>query len=213
MNNIAGLTLNEWTQKFWEWLYHLSDESSPVTVVGPARSWRFAGRQPTEFQTACQTQDGESVWFVAPAPYAEPNSVVQLNIPAGNWWLLAAPATVSTALEYLPSIKTEDKLREFILKDIHKTYELWTIYDGFSVEWYYVNNTDNLIEIKNIPKSRPNIIRPNETSNDIIRTMQVGYWNLIGPVEAGDHLLTMHSKSPIYRVDITYQITAVGPMI
>ena len=42
----AGLTLSEWTKKYWEWLFQLSDEANPVTSVGPSRSWRYAGRQP-----------------------------------------------------------------------------------------------------------------------------------------------------------------------
>lgn len=212
-HNVAGLTLSDWTKKFWEWIYQLTDESSPISVVGPARPWRFAGRQPTEFQMDRQSKFGESVWFVAPAPYAEPNSVVQLNIPVGNWWILVAPATSAAAYEYFPSIRTEGKLKDFVLKDIAKTYELWTIWDGFSVDWHYVNNTDKVIQIKDIPnnKSKTNIIHRGPNTNSTITTMQAGYWNYFGPVKAGDHLLTIHSRSPIYRVDITYQVSAVGP--
>lgn len=212
---VAGLTLSEWTLKFWEWLQGLSDESNPVTVVGPARPWRFAGRQPLGYQKDDQLKYGESVWFVAPAPYAEPGSVIQITLPEGRWYLLVAPATTCAALEHFASIRSLNKLREHVLKDIHKTYELWTIFDGFSVPWYYVDNTDRLIKIR-LPESSTNkpknIINPvTNVPNNEIHTAQAGYWNLIGPVWMGDHLLTIHSRSPIYRVDVTYQISAVGP--
>jgi len=147
----AGLTLSDWTKKFWEWLFQLSDEANPVTVVGPSRPWRYAGRQPTQFQKECMEKHGESVWFIAPAPYSEPNSVIQLNIPVGNWWFLIAPAIASSSQQLYPSLDTIDKVRKNVINDINKTNELWTIFDGFSIPWYYIDNTVSFIEIKNVP--------------------------------------------------------------
>ena len=208
---VANLTLSEWTKKFWEWLYLLSDEANPVTSVGPARPWRYAGRQPTEFQKECMEKYGESVWFVAAAPYAEPNSVIQLYIPEGNWWLLIAPAIASSSRQFYPSLDTIDKVRQHVKEDINKTFELWTILDGFSIPWYYVENTDSFIETKGVPiKDSKNMMHHN-LGDDTIQTLQCGYWNFIEPVIPGEHLLTIHSRSPIYRVDITYQLSVTGP--
>ena len=36
----ASLTLSDWTKKFWGWLFQLSEEANPVTVVGPSSPWR-----------------------------------------------------------------------------------------------------------------------------------------------------------------------------
>ena len=206
----AGLTLSDWTKKFWEWLFQLSDEANPVTVVGPSRPWRYAGRQPTRFQKDCMKKYGESVWFIASAPYSEPNSVIQLYIPIGNWWLLIGPAIACSSQELYPSLDSIDKVRKHVNEDIGKTNELWTIFDGFSIPWYYIDNSDKFIEIKNVPiKESKNMAHQNLEGT--IQTLQCGYCNLIKPVVPGEHLLTIHSKSSIYRVDITYQLSVTGP--
>jgi hypothetical protein len=207
----AGLTLSDWTKKFWEWLFQLTDEANPVTVVGPARSWRYAGRQPTQFQKECMEKYGESVWFIAPAPYSEPNSVIQLHIPVGNWWFLIAPATACSSQQIYPSLDTIDKVRRHVKEDINKTSELWTIFDGFSIPWYYIDNTIKFIEIKDVPIKESKNLSHQNLESDTLQTLQCGYWNFIGPVIPGDHLLTIHSKSPIYRLDITYQLSVIGP--
>ncbi len=207
----AGLTLSEWTKKFWEWIFQLSDEANPVTSVGPARPWRYAGRQPTQFQKECMEKYGESVWFIAAAPYAEPNSVIQIYIPVGNWWFLIAPAITCSSGQLYPSFNTIDKVRKHVKEDINKTFELWTIFDGFSIPWYYVDNTDSFIDIKGVPTKESKNMLHQDLAGDTIQTLQCGYWNFIEPVEPGDHLLTIHSRSPIYRVDITYQLSINGP--
>ena len=208
---VAGLTLSEWTKKFWEWLYQLSDEVNPVTTLGPARPWRYAGRQPTQFQKECMEKYGESVWFVAPAPYSEPNSVIQLYIPLGNWWFLIGPAITSSSQQVHPSLNTIDKVRKNVMDDIKKTYELWTILDGFSIVWYCIDNTDSFIEIKNVPTNKSKNMVHSDLDDSNIQTLQCGYWNFIEPVTPGDHLLTIHSRSPLYRVDMTYQVSVTGP--
>lgn len=210
---VAGLTLSEWTKKFWEWLYQLNDEANPVTTVGPARPWRYVGRQPTQFQKECMKKYGESVWFIAAAPYAEPNSVIQLYIPVGNWWLLIAPAIASSSQQLYPSLNTIDKVRKNVMDDINKTFELWTIFDGFSIPWYFIDNTNSFIEIKDVPTKGSKNLMHRDLGDAKIQTLQCGYWNFIEPVIPGDHLLTIHSRSPIYRVDITYQLSVTGPII
>jgi hypothetical protein len=207
----AGLTLSDWTKKFWEWLFQLSDEANPVTVVGPSRPWRYAGRQPTVFQKECMEKHGESVWFIAPAPYSEPNSVIQLYIPVGSWWLLIGPAITCSSQQLYPSLDTIDKVRMHVKEDINKTYELWTIFDGFSIPWYYIDNTGSFIEIKDVPIKESKNMSHQNLEDDTIQTLQCGYWNFIEPVIPGEHLLTIHSKSSIYRVDITYQLSVTGP--
>jgi hypothetical protein len=207
----AGLTLSDWTKKFWEWLFQLSDEANPVTVVGPSRPWRYAGRQPTQFQKECMEKHGESVWFIAPAPYSEPNSVIQLYIPVGNWWFLIGPAVTCSSQQLYPSLDTIDKVRKHVKEDINKTYELWTIFDGFSIPWYYIDNTDSFIKIKDVPTKESKNFSHQNLKDDSIQTLQCGYWNFIEPVIPGEHLLTIHSKSPIYRADITYQLSVTGP--
>jgi hypothetical protein len=208
---VAGLSLSEWTIKFWTWLYQLSDEANPVTTVGPARPWRYTGRQPTQFQKECMEEHGESVWFIAAAPYAEPNSVIQLHIPVGNWWLLVAPAIVSSSQQMYPSLDTIDKVRKNVIDDINKTFELWTIFDGFSIPWHYIDNTNRFIEIKDVPEKGSKNMMHQDLGDSKMQTLQCGYWNFIEPVVPGDHLLTIHSRSPIYRVDITYQLSVTGP--
>jgi hypothetical protein len=208
---VAGLTLSEWTIRFWTWLYQLSDEANPVTTVGPARPWRYAGRQPTQFQKECMEKYGESVWFIAAAPYAEPNSVIQLHIPVGNWWFLVAPAIASSSQQDYPSLDTIEKVRKNVMDDINKTFELWTIFDGFSIPWYYIDNTYKFIEIKNVPENGSKNMMHRDLRDRKIQTLQCGYWNFIEPIAPGDHLLTIHSRSPIYRVDITYQLSVTGP--
>jgi hypothetical protein len=209
---VAGLTLSEWTKQFWEWLYQLDDEANPVTTVGPARPWRYAGRQPTRFQRECMEKYRESVWFVAAAPYAEPNSVIQLYIPGGSWWFLIAPAIASSSPQLYPSLNTIDKVRKHVIDDINKTFELWTIFDGFSIPWYYIDNTGSFIQINDVPTKESKNMMHREIGDGKIKTLQCGYWNFIEPVIPGDHLLTIHSRSPIYRVDITYQISVTGPI-
>lgn len=207
----AGLTLSEWTKKYWEWLFQLSDEANPVTAVGPSRPWRYAGRQPTQFQKECMEKYGESTWFIAAAPYSEPNSVIQIYIPVGNWWFLIAPAIAISSRELYPSLDTIDQVRKHVKDDVNKTFELWTIFDGFSIPWYYIDNTDSFIEIKGVPiKESKNLLHQN-LGDDAIQTLQVGYWNLIEPVTPGEHLLTIHSRSPTYRIDVTYQLSVTGP--
>jgi len=213
ISTIAGLTQKDWSEKFWEWLLQTSDEANPLTTVGPARSWRYAGRQPTEFQKQCLEQHGESVWFIAPAPYAEINSVIQTFIPVGTWWLLVAPFIGVSAQEFYPSLDTLEKLRQNVVDVTDTVSELWTIYDGFSVPWYRINNTQSLIPIHNIPiKKTKNILQTDLQKTDgVIQTVQDGYWNFIPPITPGGHLLTIHSKAPTYRVDVTYNIHATGP--
>lgn len=207
----GGISLSEWTKKFWEWLYQTPDEANPLTTVGPARPWRYRGRQPTEFQKECLDKYGESVWYIAPAPYSEPGGIIQIDIPIGDWWLLIAPATSLEATQIHPSLNTMDKLRRQIIHDTDAFYELWTILDGFSIPWYHVDNTDELITIENIPTSKhKNIIRQ-DLPDGIIHTIQLGYWNLVRPEYIGAHILTIHSRSPTYRVDITYQLEMPGP--
>lgn len=209
---VAGLTLSDWTKKFWEWLYQLGEEENPVTTVGPARPWRYAGRQPTKFQKEGMEKYGESVWFVAVAPYAEPDSVIQLYIPVGNWWLLIAPAIASSSQQLYPSLNTIDKVRKNVMDDISKTYELWTILDGFSIPWYYINNTDSFIEIKDVPTKESKNMMHRDLGEGKMQTLQCGYWNFIEPIIPGDHLMTIHSRSPIYRVDVTFQLSVTGPI-
>jgi hypothetical protein len=209
---VAGLNLSDWTKKFWEWLFQLRDEANPVTVVGPARPWRYAGRQPTQFQKECMKKYGESVWFIATAPYSEPNSIIQLYIPVGNWWILVAPAVASSSQQFYPSLNSIDKVRKNLMDDINKTIELWTILDGFSIPWYYIDNSDTFIEIKDVPANESkNMMHRDLAADSKMQTLQCGYWNFIEPVTPGDHLLTIHSRSPIYRVDITYQLSVTGP--
>jgi hypothetical protein len=208
----AGLTLSDWTKKFWDWLFQLSDEANPVTAVGPSRPWRYAGRQPTQFQKECMEKHGESVWFIAPAPYSEPNSVIQLYIPVGNWWFLIGSAIACSSQQLYPSLDSIDKVRRHVNEDISKTNELWTIFDGFSIPWYYINNTDSFIDIKGVPTKESKNMSHQNLREDIIQTLQCGYWNFIEPVAPGEHLLTIHSKSSIYRVDITYQLSVTGPL-
>ena len=43
-----------------------------------------------------------------------------------------------------------------------------------------------------------------------IHAVQCGYWNWLRPLPRGDHLLHIHSKSPTYRVDITYQLSVAA---
>jgi hypothetical protein len=207
----AGLTLSDWTQKFWDWLFQLSDEANPVTAIGPSRPWRYAGRQPTQFQIECMEKHGESVWFIAPAPYSEPNSVIQLHLPVGNWWLLIAPATACSSPQIYPSLNSLDKVRKHVYEDIGKTTELWTILDGFSIPWYYIDNTDNFIEIYGVPTKESKNMPHLNLKDGTIQTLQCGYWNFVEPVVPGEHLLTIHSKSSIYRVDITFQLSVAGP--
>lgn len=208
---VASLNLSDWTKKFWEWLYQLRDEANPVTAVGPARPWRYAGRQPTRFQKECMKKFGESVWFVAAAPYSEPNSVIQLYIPVGNWWLLVAPAVATSSQQFHPSLNTIDKVRKNLMDDINKTFELWTILDGFSIPWYYIDNSDTFIEINDVPTKESTNMMHRDLTGSTMQTLQCGYWNFIEPVVPGDHLLTIHSRSPIYRVDLTYQLSVTGP--
>jgi hypothetical protein len=207
----AGLTLSDWTKKFWEWLFQLSDEANPVTAVGPSRPWRYAGRQPTQFQKECMEKHGESVWYIAPAPYSEPNSVIQIYIPVGYWWFLISPASACSSQQLYPSLDTIDKVRKHVKEDINKTYELWTIFDGFSIPWYYIDNTDSFIEIRDVPTKESKNLSHQNLEDDTIQTLQCGYWNFMEPVIPGEHLLTIHSKSPIYRADITYQLSVTGP--
>jgi hypothetical protein len=207
----AGLTLSDWTKKFWEWLFQITDEANPVTAVGPSRPWRYAGRQPTHFQRECMKKYGESVWFIAPAPYSEPNSVIQLHIPIGKWWLLIAPATACSSQQIYPSLNSIDKVRKHVHEDIGKTTELWTIFDGFSIPWYYIDNSDSFIEIKGVPIKESKNMSHLNLKEDTIQTLQCGYWNFVKPVVPGEHLLTIHSKSSIYRVDMTFQLSIVGP--
>lgn len=103
---------------------------------------------------------GESVWFIAPAPYAEANSVIQLYVPVGNWWFLVAPAIVSSSQQQYPSLNTIDKVRKNVMDDVNKTFELWTILDGFSIPWYYIDNTDRFIEIKDVPTKESRNMAP-----------------------------------------------------
>jgi hypothetical protein len=98
-----------------------------------------------------------------------------------------------------------------VKEDINKTFELWTIFDGFSIPWYYVDNTDSFIDIKGVPTKESKNMLHQDLAGDTIQTLQCGYWNFIEPVEPGDHLLTIHSRSPIYRVDIIYQLSINGP--
>lgn len=62
-DTVAGLCLKEWTEQFWSWILGLSDEANPITSVGPARSWRYMGNQPTQFQRQHMEKYSESVWF------------------------------------------------------------------------------------------------------------------------------------------------------
>ena len=96
-------------------------------------------------------------------------------------------------------------------EDISKTNELWTIFDGFSIPWYYIDNTNNFIEIKDVPTKESKNMSHQNLEADIIQTLQCGYWNFIEPVVPGEHLLTIHSRSSIYRVDITYHSSVTGP--
>ena len=208
---IADLTLSDWTKKYWEWLFQLSDEANPVTAVGPSRPWRYAGRQPTQFQKDCMKKYGESVWFIAAAPYSEPNSVIQIYIPEGNWWFLVAPAIAISSQQLYPSLNTIDLVRKNLKEDIKKTFELWTILDGFSIPWYYIDNTDSYIEIEKVPTNASKNLLHQNLGDDNIKTLQCGYWNLIEPLTPGEHLLMIHSRSPTYRADVTYQLSVTGP--
>lgn len=212
-NKVAQLSLSAWTKLFWDWLYQTTDEANPVTTVGPARPWRYGGRQPTGFQRRCLDKFGESVWYVATAPYAEPGSIIQIDIPVGNWWLLIAPAISSASSEMHPSLNTIEKLREHVRRETYSTYELWTILDGFSIPWYLVDNTDCMIETRNVPISKfKNVLRQDlSKTGGVIHSVQCGYWNFVRPEYVGDHILTIHSKSPVYHVDVTYQISMAGP--
>lgn len=212
---VAGLSLSEWTGLFWRWLLQTTDEANPLTTVGPARSWRYSGKQPTEFQQRCQDKYDESVWFVAAAPYTEPGGIIKMDIPLGKWWLLVAPAITIASEEMYPSLDTIEKLREHVYKDIRSTYELWTILDGFSVPYYWIDNTDRIIEIRDVPVGKhKNIMHHDLAKHEgVLNTLQAGYWNFIRPEQTGpgDHLLTIHSRSPVYHVDITYQLSLIGP--
>ena len=60
-------------------------------------------------------------------------------------------------------------------EDISKTNELWTIFDGFSIPWYYIDNTDSFIEIKDVPtKESKNMLHQNlEEDTDTDTSVQV----------------------------------------
>jgi hypothetical protein len=212
-DKVADKTIIDWTIEWWKWLLSKSDEENPFTVVGPARPHRYIAGQPNELQQQAMKEYGESVWFVAGAPYAEPESTIRIPIPAGRWSILASSANVIACPEMFPSLKTLQELQKHVQKDAAGTYELYTLLDGFSLNGCVVDLTDEIVEVDSgilPPKNMMNINKKN-SSDTTLHTIQYGIWVWIRPLASGDHLLRLHGYSRFYKLDTQYQLDVTGP--
>lgn len=206
----------DWTIEWWKWLMSKNELESPMTVVGPARPHRYIAGQPTALQQQALKEYGESVWFIAAAPYVEPNSTIHINIPQGNWSILAATAVTQACTEEFPSLRTIEQLRDAVYKDMNDTYELYALLDGFSLDGGFVDLTDRRIEIDNLPpveknKNNPLGVASQQEGSNKIHSVQCGHWVWIKPLAPGDHLLHLHGLTKVYNVDIRFQLTVTGP--
>jgi len=203
---------NDWTVEWWKWLLGKSIEESPFMVIGHAGPDRYIAGQPTEMQQRTLKEHGESVWFLCAAPYSG-DRMVRLNIPAGNWSILATPYNCIASTEIYPSLKTTAQLSKLVHDDVAGIYDLWAKLDGTSLNLQVVDMTDEQTEIEGIaPKNMFGI--DNKTlipKNNIIRMVQCGYWIWLKPLTLGDHLLHLHGHSMNYELDMKFNLCVKGP--
>jgi hypothetical protein len=210
---VGDKDINDWTVEWWKWLLGKSIEESPFMVIGHAGPDRYIAGQPTEMQQRTLKEYGESVWFLCAAPYSG-DRMVRLNIPVGNWSILASPYNCIASTEIYPSLKTTAQLSEKIVKkDLDGIYDLWAKLDGTSLDLQVVDMTDEQTEIEGIaPKNMFGI--DNKTlmqKNNIIRIVQRGYWIWLKPLTLGDHLLHLRGGSKTYDVDMKFNLCVAGP--
>ena len=203
---------NGWTVEWWKWLLGKSIEESPFMVIGHAGPDRYIAGQPTEMQQRILKEHGESVWFLCAAPYSG-DRIVRLNIPVGNWSILASPYNSIASTENYPSLKTTAQLSKLLHDDVDGIYELWAKLDGTSLNCQLVDMTDEQTEIEGIaPKNMFGI--DNKTlmqKNNTIRMVQCGYWIWLKPLTLGDHLLHLHGYSRNYELDMKFDLSVAGP--
>jgi hypothetical protein len=203
---------NDWTVEWWKWLLSKSIEENPFMVIGHAGPDRYIAGQPTEMQQRTLKEHGESVWFLCAAPYSG-DRMVRLNIPEGNWSILASPYNAIASTEIYPSLKTTAQLSKLVHDDVAGIYDLWAKLDGTSLNLQVVDMTDEQTEIEGIaPKNMFGI--DNKTlmpKNNIIRMVQCGYWIWLKPLTLGDHLLHLHGHSMNYELDMKFNLCVKGP--
>jgi hypothetical protein len=203
---------NDWTVEWWKWLLGKSIDESPFMVIGHAGPDRYIAGQPTEMQQRILKEHGESVWFLCAAPYSG-DRIVRLNIPVGNWSILASPYNSIASTENYPSLKTTAQLSKLLHDDVDGIYELWAKLDGTSLNCQLVDMTDEQTEIEGIaPKNMFGI--DNKTlmqKNNTIRMVQCGYWIWLKPLTLGDHLLHLHGYSRNYELDMKFDLSVTGP--
>jgi hypothetical protein len=203
---------NGWTVEWWKWLLSKSIEESPLMVIGHAGPDRYIAGQPTEMQQRTMKEHGESVWFRCPSPYSG-DRMVRLDIPLGNWSILATPYVCTASTENYPSLKTTPQLSKLVHDDVAGIYDLWAKLDGTSLNCQLVDMTDEQTEIDGIaPKNIFGI--DNKTlmqTNNTIRMVQCGYWIWLKPLTRGDHLLHLHGYSKKYELDMKFNLSVRGP--
>jgi hypothetical protein len=203
---------NGWTIEWWKWLLGKSNEESPFMVIGHAGPDRYIAGQPTEMQQGTMKEHGESVWFLCASPYSG-DRMVRLDIPLGNWSILATPYVCTASTENYPSLKTTAQLSKLVHDDVAGIYDLWAKLDGTSLNFQVVDMTDEQIEIDGIA-SKNMLGIDNKTlmqKKNIIRMVQFGYWIWLKPLTPGDHLLHLHGYSRNYELDMKFQLSVTGP--
>ena len=199
------MTVKDWTEEWWKWLLGIEEKDNPYVPTSPHLNTneRIRANQPNEVQTSSMKKAGQSVWFLAAAPYGVEGGIARVKVPP-NYSLLGSQYNAIASQEFYPSHKTHESLTNLLKEDLDGVYELYATLDGISLDGCTVKpdgrSFPGHLPAKNIFDGKPG------THN----LVQHGHWVFLKPLTPGDHWLHLHGYSKNYRLDITYHLMVHG---
>ncbi len=219
-------TCDRLTDEWYRWFLTLPAAISGYT--NPSRSYEdntsFGGRSVFLFQDNkryfknIKQKTPVSVYFVLASPFQDQDFIKVTMVKRGA--LLVPAYNMCTSTEVYPSLevqnddsRTEDNLKDLIIKDLSGIIELKAWFDRIPIEGCCVIRKKRL-PVDNVPLDNVSRI-PEEKildSSNSIKTCHGGYWLLIreSALTVGEHLLQISASSRNYELNAKILINVLA---
>lgn len=178
-----GLTLGEWTAKWWQWALSIPKDLSPLTDSSGKNSG--------------QKQNGP-VWFLAGTLGGL--AVRTCTVPSEKSLLFPVSCHESSFAEY-PSAKTVSDLRHSSKVDIDQVAYLSVVIDGIVISDLHKFRLQSPTFNLTLPENNVLGLQPGTT-----QAVSDGYWILLYPFSAGKHQIHFGGSclTDALKVEATY---------
>jgi hypothetical protein len=215
IDDVAGKSIHEWAQAWWQWFLSLDEEKNP-------------GYSTSEYISIERDKQGEGligwapntknqVWFLSGAHGRA--STVRSRIPEGDWCILVpAYVTIGSVAEF-PHLK-KSEIETLVRNDVDavgrtvneakRKRNVKAVVDGkdYSDKLRRADKSDWFM-VRGIPKE--NVLDLDlDSKNDTIEIFADGYFLFLDALTPGDHMLTISGKAPNYTIETIFNLSVTG---